>query len=329
MAKKLSAAEVSYAGGSSVPEGSKTEQPEKPHVNGYDFVHPARVDKAQLKTLEDLHDNFARLLSSTLSARMRTVVDVDTAFVDQTTYREFIASLSNPSCSYQFKLGPTGGQAIIDIGPQVVQGYIDRRLGGKGSGEGVTARAMSPLDMGELAYLCKGMVEDLEATWHPILRVEISDIELETHPEFMEIVPDREVVLLLAFEVNTANMKGLICVCYPFLTMQSVLPLLTQGDFARGGDLRDEELVLQNRLRLGTAPLQAAAHLGTAQLTVAEARSLRVGDVIRSATRVEDAVPVLIEGKPLFLGRPFAAKDGTQMIKIAADIPPEQEWVCE
>ena len=88
--------------------------------NLYDFKHPARVNKDQLRTLENLHDNFARLLSSTFSGAMRAVVDVDTAFVDQTTYAEFIMSLSNPSCSYQFNLGPTGGQAIIDIAMPVV-----------------------------------------------------------------------------------------------------------------------------------------------------------------------------------------------------------------
>ncbi|HIL11077.1 MAG TPA: hypothetical protein EYG11_20465, partial [Candidatus Latescibacteria bacterium] len=50
-------------------------------ITSYDFKHPARVNKDQLRTLENLHDNFARLLSSTFSGAMRAVVDVDTAFV--------------------------------------------------------------------------------------------------------------------------------------------------------------------------------------------------------------------------------------------------------
>ena len=91
-------------------------------ITQYDFKHPARVNKHQLRTLENLHDNFARLLSSTFSGAMRAVVDVDTAFVDQTTYAEFILSLSNPSCSYQFTLGPTNGQAIIDISMPGIDG---------------------------------------------------------------------------------------------------------------------------------------------------------------------------------------------------------------
>ena len=307
-----------------------TAEPEgKPIVTSYDFVHPARVNKQQLRTLEELHNNFARLLSRTLSAQLRMVVDVDTRFVDQTTYGEFIESLSFPCCSYQFQLGHPGGQrklgqAIIDVALPVVMGYIDRRLGGVGSNQGAEIRQLSQIEMGEIAQLIKQLAQDLESTWEPIQRVEISDIELETHPKFMQIVPEREIVLLLAFEINSAHMSGRISLCYPFLTIQSLLPLLETPGYLRPTDQSDEELKLENRLRLGPAPLTISARMGTAELTVEEACSLRVGDVIRSGTGTSDPVPVLIEGQPAFLGRPFAAEDGTQMIKIAGDIPAGQ-----
>jgi flagellar motor switch protein FliM len=105
----------------------------EPIVTSYDFKHPALANRDQLRTLENLHDNFARLLSSTMSGAFRAVVDCDTAFVDQTTYAEFIMSLSNPSCSYQFTRGPTNGQAIMDFSMPVVFGTVDRVFGGKGS----------------------------------------------------------------------------------------------------------------------------------------------------------------------------------------------------
>ena len=316
---RIPARDAAYKARSDFPEGSRTEPGEKPIITSYDFVHPARVNKAQLRTLENLHDNFARLLSSTLSSQLQMVVDADTAYVDQTTYREFIDSLSNPSCSYQFSLGPTGGSAIIDITLPVVFGYIDRKLGGKGSSQGVAPRQLSQTEMSEIAQFVKVMVQDLEATWEPISRVEISQIELETNPSFMQIVPPGEIVILLAFEINAAHLSGLISLCYPFLTLQSLLPLLTSRDYMRSTALSDEELALQNRLRLGPAPLAVSAQIGSAELTVEEAGRLRIGDVIRSNSRTSDPLAVLIEGQPAFLGRPFAAEDGTQMIEIAGD----------
>ena len=124
-------------------DGKKAKQkPSSPIITSYDFKHPARVNKDQLRTLENLHDNFARLLSSTFSGAMEAVVDVDTAFVDQTTYAEFIMSLSNPSCSYQFTLGPTNGQVVIDIAMPLVFSFVDRIFGGKGSSQGVDVRQL-------------------------------------------------------------------------------------------------------------------------------------------------------------------------------------------
>ena len=65
----------------------------------YDFAHPARVSKDQQRTLENLHSNLARMMASSFSTIQRSIVDVDIKFVDQTTYAEFVMSLSNPSCS--------------------------------------------------------------------------------------------------------------------------------------------------------------------------------------------------------------------------------------
>jgi len=256
---------------------------------------------------------------------MRAVVDVDTAFVDQTTYREFIMSLSNPSCSYQFTLGPTNGQAIIDIAMPLVFSFVDRIFGGKGSSQGVDARQLSQIEMGVLAKIVKRMIEDLEATWEPILPVEVSDIELETNPEFMQITAASEIVILLAFEVNSANASGLVSVCYPFFTLESILPRLGQQTYVRQSRAGREETVARNRLRLGQTDLPIKAELGRRQITVGEARTVQVGDVIKLDSRRDESAVVFVGEEPKYLGVPFTGKHGSTTVKVAAEIPPEQE----
>ena len=273
-------------------------------VTSYDFKHPARVNKDQLRTLENLHDNFARLLSSTFSGAMRAVVDVDTAFVDQTTYAEFIMSLSNPSCSYQFTLGPTNGQAILDFAMPVVFAFVDRIFGGKGSSQGVDARQLSQIEMGVIAKIVKRVVEDLEATWEPILRVEVSDIELETNPEFMQITAASEIVILLAFEVNSTNASGLVSLCYPFFTLESILPRLGQQTYVRQNRQSREETIGKNRLRMENTYLPITAELARGKATFRELQELRVGQVLKLDTEIDDPTVVLVDEEPKFLGRP-------------------------
>jgi flagellar motor switch protein FliM len=285
-------------------------------ISAYDFLHPARVNKDQLRTLESLHDNFARLLASSLSGIMRAVVDVDTAFVDQTTYGEFIHSLAKPSCSYQFTLGPTGGQAIVDVAPPLAFALIDRVFGGTGSAEGQPTRPLTPVEMAQVNLMAKRLFEDLETAWKPILQVEVSDIELETDPEFMQLTAATEIVVLLAFEVNAPCASGLVSLCYPFFTLESILPRLGQRGSWRAADCHHEERLLINRLRLGAMPLEATVELGRTCLTLGEIHHLEVGDVVRLPVRVDEPVTICFGGKPKLLAHPFATADGRLGAKV-------------
>ena len=314
-------------GGAEGDVGGFEEATQQRIITSYDFKHPARVNKDQLRTLENLHDNFARLLSSTFSGAMRAVVDVDTAFVDQTTYAEFIMSLSNPSCSYQFTLGPTSGQAIIDFAMPVVFAFVDRIFGGKGSSQGVEARQLTPIEIGVINRIVKRVIEDLEATWEPILRVEITDIELETNPEFMQITAASEIVILLAFEVNSTNASGLVSLCYPFFTLESILPRLGQQSYVRSSRANQEELRADNRQRLALAEVPMKAELARGRVDLKEVRQLQVGDVLQMETEVDEPAVIFVGEEPKYLGWPFAGEDGKKKIKVGAVIPKTQEFL--
>ena len=273
-------------------------------VTSYDFKHPARVNKDQLRVLENLHENYARLLSSTFSGAMRAVVDVDTAFVDQTTYAEFIMSLSNPSCSYQFTLGPTNGQAVIDFAMPVLFAFVDRIFGGKGSSQGVEARVLTPIEVGVINRIVKRVIEDLEATWEPILRVEITDTELETNPEFMQITAASEIVILLAFEVNSVNASGILSLCYPFFTLESVLPRLGQDSYVRTNRMNQEELLRQNNLRLQRTEVPIRAEIARGMATFRSLQGLQVGDVLTLDTEMHEPTVLYVNDEPKFIGKP-------------------------
>ena len=269
-----------------------------------------------MRALENLHDNFARLLSSTFSGAMRQVVDVDTAFIDQTTYAEFIMSLSNPACSYQFTLGPTNGQVVLDVAMPIVFAAVDRIFGGKGASEGVQARQITPIEMGVINRIAKRMIEDLEATWEPVFPVEISDVELETNPEFMQITAANEIVVLLAFEVNTSNASGLVSLCYPFFTLESILPRLGQASYVQM-DVDREKVQRDNRLRLGGMSLDVRGELGSTQISLGQARALKVGDVVALDSGPDDLQTLRVGSDVKFLGKACASHRGRHAIKVA------------
>ena len=64
----------------------------------YNFKRPDRISKNQVRSLHFVHDRFARNFSSSLSAYMRAVVEVNLENIGQTSYAEFLNAVSDPTC---------------------------------------------------------------------------------------------------------------------------------------------------------------------------------------------------------------------------------------
>ena len=63
----------------------------------YDFRRPSKFSKEQIRTLQFLHENYARSLANFLAAYLRVPVQVQLASVSQVTYEEFVFSLPVPT----------------------------------------------------------------------------------------------------------------------------------------------------------------------------------------------------------------------------------------
>jgi hypothetical protein len=90
-----------------------------------------------MRVLQNLHEGFSRVLSTTLTSYLRTLIEVELVSVDQLTYNEFVMSVTNPSCIYIFQMEPLTGNAIFEINPSLVFFMIDRLFGGPGQGHAV------------------------------------------------------------------------------------------------------------------------------------------------------------------------------------------------
>jgi flagellar motor switch protein FliM len=62
-------------------------------ISLYDFRRPDRVSKDQMRTLQNLHESYARQFSTTLTNFLRTFVEIELVSVDQLTYSEFVMSI--------------------------------------------------------------------------------------------------------------------------------------------------------------------------------------------------------------------------------------------
>ena len=166
----------------------------------------------QLRGLERLHDEFARLLGVNFTSAdgVDRQVEVNTAFVDQTSYGEFVLSLSNPNRAFRYQADGFEGDLVLDIAMPIVQG-----LGATGGDQGD--------DKARLDYFAERIARDLEKVWAPIHQVGGGSFELYTDPNALELAPSHGIVLLVAFEVNAqpaeTGWSGLVSLIYLGSTM--------------------------------------------------------------------------------------------------------------
>src|SRR5215469_8209462 len=98
----------------------------------YDFKRPDKFSKEQIRTVSIMHETFARLTTTSLSAQLRSLVQVHVASVDQLTYEEFIRSIPNPTTLAVINMDPLKGSSVLEIDPAITFSIIDRLFGGKG-----------------------------------------------------------------------------------------------------------------------------------------------------------------------------------------------------
>src|SRR5437868_8811688 len=83
-------------------------------VIAYNFRHPDRVSKDQIRSLHFLHDRFARNATASLSAFLRTTTELSIVSVEQFAYSEFLLSLPDPTAFYAIAMPPFEALAALE-----------------------------------------------------------------------------------------------------------------------------------------------------------------------------------------------------------------------
>ena len=269
----------------------------------YDFKRLQRVNKDQLRVIESIHEQFARLFSCSLAGSMRMIIDVDLAFVDQVIYSEFILSLNTPCSAYSFTMDPPSAPAVMCFAPELLMALVDRAFGGQGRGYEGEPRALTQIESNIVNKLVNRVFSDLESTWELATPVRISDIIMETNPEFIQIANSSDPVVLLAFEAHSNNVQSLIHLCYPLTALQPLLPELSP-DYKQRGQRPAPERSLSHNRTLDNVKVPVKVQVAEGSLPLRELADLRKGDIVKLDTNKNDPAIVFLANQPKFLGLP-------------------------
>ncbi len=269
-----------------------------------------------MRALQSLHEGFARNFGASMSALLRTIVEVKLISVDQLTYSEFVYSLEIPTCFNLLKPTPLEGNWILDISPSLLYPIIDRMLGGAASTDSTLKRPLSDIELRLTSRITSVFLRELATGWANAVELNIEVQRVESNPQLVQIVPPNEVVILVSFELTMGKTRGMINLCIPFNTIERIGTKLSSNSWIGYASSRSS---VQSQARIQANLEHAVAELvvtlAHSKIKTSDLFSLQVGDVISTEKDVRSPLEVEVEGVVKYLASPGAYK-GRAAIEI-------------
>ena len=288
-------------------------------VKNYDFARPAKFSKEHLRTLEIIFEHYGRLLSTNLPVYLRKNVQVEVMNSEAVTYSE----LSNPVLLGIVNFAPLSGSIIIEIGENLGYTIVDRMLGGKGAPL-ERPRDFSEIELLILERIFNVVVNLLIEPWENVCELEPRLERIETNSQFAQIISPTEMIALVTLNIKIGEVEGLINICLPYITLESVMDKLNTKYWYSNLQEKDEQEyseIIESLISRAPMPIKVA--LGNSTISVNDFLGLQRGDIIRRDTKVDEELNIFVGNIKKFTALPGATGDN-YAVRITSVIREEQ-----
>lgn len=285
-------------------------------VMTYDLTSQDRIIRRRMPTLEMTNEKFARMFRTTLSSLIRKVTSVSAISTDMVKFGEFLKSIPVPTSMHLFKLEPLRGSALIVVESKIIFMLVDIIFGGSGRNTfKIEGREFTVIENNIIKKVILSALGDIEKAWKSLIDLKISYQRSEINPQFVQLVPPTDVVVVSNFEIEVEYSSGTISLCIPYSTLEPLRDRLQAG-------YQSEQLEVDktwiNRFKGGlfASKVDLTARLGSAEINAGEVVSLKKGDVIPLNQSITDPINIYVEGVMKFRGRPVIYK-GNQAVQVS------------
>jgi flagellar motor switch protein FliM len=278
-------------------------------VTPYNFRRPDRVSKDEMRSLHFLHERFARNVTTSLAAYLRTTTELSLVTIEQFSYSEFLMALPDPTAFYAIAMPPFDVLGALELNPSVAFTIVDRLLGGGGR-TGSLERALTEIELNIIDAIVKLFLEQLSETWRQVADLRFHIQGRETRPQMLHVTGRNEVVIMLVFDLKVGDIRGVLHFCIPATVVEG-----TGASFAQGFQKKRREPTSHEQRwlteNLGSVPLPVTAMLETGftareMLGLAPGHVLNLGVPLRSPVEVKVGQIVKFRGRLTARGRDAA-----------------------
>jgi flagellar motor switch protein FliM len=256
---------------------------------------------------------------------LRSYLVVNLVSVEQLSYLEFLEGLPSPTCMISVGLRPYEGSAVLELNPSLVFPIIEILLGGSGKSSVSMRREVTEIEQNLLEGLFRIILHDLREAWKSVAVIDFAMENLETEPQFLQIMPPNEAVVCIGIEVRVGESAGMMNLAIPSITIKMMRQKFDQQWFVRRSESTEEEQARILRL-IKPTEVDMDARINGPKLLVRDFLRLQAGDILNLNYPVGRTVDLHCNGKRKFDGA--LASSGRKralrirhIVETAADAP--------
>jgi flagellar motor switch protein FliM len=272
----------------------------------FDFRRPDRIAKSQLRAIHQLHDNFVRNLVSSLSAYLRSYLIINLVSVEQLSYSEFLECLPSPTCIASLGLKPYDGNAVLELNSSLIFPILEILLGGDGKLQFSAQREITEIEQVLLDGLLRLILRDLHEAWTFVTPIDFTIENIETEPQFLQILAPTEAVVAVAIEIRIGDSIGMMNIAMPSIIIKMMRQKFDQQWTLRKSASTDiEQQRVLDLIRPSSLPSEVL--LSGPQVLLRDLINLDEGDVLNFEYPASRPLDLLLSGQTRYRGEMVSA----------------------
>ena len=304
MADVLSQAQIdallnSVRSGEKDLDKSSSEQ-EKKYAK-YDFASPRKFTKDRIKMLGGIFENYSRVISSRLNARLRAGCEITVESVEEQHYYEFSNALTEGDVD--IKESPQEQPVMFYLSTTTALSMMDRLMGGEGAVDDSLDSEYSYTELELRLYedLVQDIISVLGISWENYIAIKFAYSRTDVNPTLSQLLGVDETVVIVDLKMQFTNMSGRMSICFPGDMLMSIFTEISRENPVRKVAAEDKSDEIFDGLR--DSSLEIVAEMADTQLYLSDIYHLNVGDVIDLGYSKDSPIYLEIGGSHWFTGR--------------------------
>jgi flagellar motor switch protein FliM len=300
--------------------GKGQNQDAGPVVQPWDIRQAGQIGREQLQAINQLHELFARNLTTSLGGFLRVVFDCRLVSAEHLTYREFLQRVPEKTFLASCDLAPFGSIAVMQIDLGFVFPIIDIMLGGEGKSCDIN-RDLTEIEEQILDGIVRIILRDLQTSWQAI-NLEFNFASSVQISQAQRLLPPDEKNLCLSFELKLSESSGSLNVAVPALVSNALLRKISAANSYQRPRTHTESRE-QIRRRLLDCPFDLELSMSHLEVPLENLSRLVPGDVLPFARNAAAPATIEVDGVSLSTAAPVRVhtRRAARVVKLETQSP--------